>query len=334
VFSRLACAFAISVGCIAPLAAEPIVLKLSFFTSDRELAFQAAIKPFIDAVNEEGEGLVRVEAHTGGKLGQNFRNQAETVLQGTADIAFVNPGLTPARFPEQAVMQLPGMFRSAREATLVYNELMSERAFRDLDGFIVIGAVANYPLVPHMRPPITSLADLKGKRLRAANAFEASALKSFGAVPALTPINEVTDAISRGELDGATVPLGPLFEFGIARVASNHYLLPFGASPLLILMNAKRFEELPAQAQDIIRRHSGTWLAERYLEKYEARQDSVLEQIKTNPRRIVTEPSEIDMERARNAFASVRGDWQLAGSRQVEIYDDLERVLAAFRTRQ
>src|SRR5262245_41924145 len=161
-FSRLACALAISTGCLTPLAAEPIVLKLSFFTSDRELAYQAAIKPFIDAVNQEGEGLVRIDAYTGGALGETFRKQAATVLEGTADIAFVNPGFTPDRFPEQAVMQLPGNFRSMREATSVYNELMGAGVFRDLDGFVVIGAVANYPMVLHARPPLASLADLKG----------------------------------------------------------------------------------------------------------------------------------------------------------------------------
>lgn len=334
VFRKLACVVAVVMGWFSTSAAEPITLKLSFFTSDRELAFQAGIKPFIDAVNQEGEGLIRIDAYTGGSLGTNFREYAETVLRGTADIAFVNPGLTPARFPEQAVMQLPGMFRSAREATLVYNDLMRAGAFRDLDGYVVIGAVANYPLVLHTRPPLTSLLDLKGKRLRAGNLLEASALKWFGAIPAQVPINEVTDAISRGELDGATVPLGPLFEFGIARVASNHYLLPFGASPLLLLMNAKRFGELPAEGRELIRRYSGVWLAERYLEKYEPRHDSVIEQIKTNPRRIVTEPSEGDIDKALKVFASVRSDWQSVSPRHRELYGEAERAVAAFRAHQ
>jgi TRAP-type transport system periplasmic protein len=331
VFSRLACALAISVVGLAALAAEPVTLKLSFFTSDRELVFQAALKPFIDAVNREGEGLIRVDAYTGGVLGGSFGSQADVVLKGVADIAFVNPGFNPGRFPEQAVMQLPGSFRSMREATFVYNHLIGTGAFRDLDGFVVIGAVANYPLILHTRPSLTSLTDLKGKRLRAANRFEASALKAFGAIPTLTPINEVSEAISRGDLDGGTVPIGPLFEFGIARVASNHYLLPFGGSPLLVLMNAQRFAGLSDDLKDVVRRHSGLWLAERYLEKYEPRHDQVVEQIRSNPRRTITEPSAADLERAARVFADVRAEWLAANPRHRELYAEVERAIAIYR---
>ena len=129
-----------------------------------EGVYEDSIKPIVDAVNQKGQGVVRIEAFTSGSLGESFSGQADLVLNGTADIAFVNPGLTPARFPEHAVIQLPGLFQSAREATLTYNAMIRVGAFHDLEGFIVIGAVANYPLVLHTRAPMTSLADLKDKK--------------------------------------------------------------------------------------------------------------------------------------------------------------------------
>jgi TRAP-type C4-dicarboxylate transport system substrate-binding protein len=325
------CALAVLTSSVPGAGAEPIVLKLSFFTSDRELAFQGVIKPFLDAVNAEGNDIVRIDAYTSGTIGQNFAQQVEVVVQQTADIAFINPALTPARFPEQAVMQLPGVFSSAREATLVYNRLIQRGAFRDLSPFVVIGAVANYPLIIHARPAVTSLSDLKGKRLRASNMIEALTLKSFGAIPSPTPINEITDAISHGTLDGATVPPGPLFEFGVARLASYHYLLPLGAAPLLVLMNKTSFDSLPAQAQDVIRRFSGIWLAERYLELYEMHAESVLEQLKHNPRRIVTEPTEADTAKARQVFAAVRADWQSTSSRNQQLGVLLEAAVEDVR---
>src|SRR5215469_13654211 len=135
------CALAVLAGSAAMAAEGLVVLKLSFFTSDRELAFQAAIKPFLDAVNTEGQDLVRIDAYTSGAMGRTFAQQVDVVAQQTADIAFVNPALTPARFPEQAVMQLPGVFNSVREATLVYTRLVRMGAFRDLSPFVVIGAI-------------------------------------------------------------------------------------------------------------------------------------------------------------------------------------------------
>jgi TRAP-type C4-dicarboxylate transport system substrate-binding protein len=331
-FAKTFCATLILAALTASATAEPIRLKLSFFTSDRELAFQAGLKPFIDAVNEEGAGVIEIEALTRGALGK-FPEQADLVLNGVADIAFVNPGLTVPKFPEQQVVQMPGLFHSATDATRAYNGMIESGIFDDLKPFKVIVGFANYPLVIHTRPKVTSLAELKGKRMRVNNTLEAETLRSVGVLPVLMPINEVTDAISRGELDGATVPPGPLFEFGIARVASYHYVLPLGAAPLLVLMNKARFDSLPPRAQEIINKYSGRWLAEKYLEKYEAHTESVLEQLRTNPRRVVTEPTDEDLKTVASAFATVRADWLLTNPRRRTLFQALEQQLEKNRAR-
>lgn len=39
----------------AMTAAEPVILELSFFTSDRSNIYQCQIKPFVDAVNADAQ---------------------------------------------------------------------------------------------------------------------------------------------------------------------------------------------------------------------------------------------------------------------------------------
>jgi TRAP-type C4-dicarboxylate transport system substrate-binding protein len=68
--------------------AEPIKLKLAYFSSDREQAYTNAIKPFADAVNMEANGIIKIEVYTSGALGRNFAQQAQLVLDGVADIAW------------------------------------------------------------------------------------------------------------------------------------------------------------------------------------------------------------------------------------------------------
>ena len=80
------------------------------------------------------------------------------------------------------------------------------------------------------------------------------------------PVNMIAEAISSGNIDGAAVPASMLFEFGIARVATYHYFLPISPAPLALLMNRKKFDALPAPAQDIIRKYSGEWAADRFIE--------------------------------------------------------------------
>ena len=86
------CAFLALAMYPAVAQADPITLKLAFFSSDRSTTYVAAVKPFVDAVNAEGKGVVEIILYLGGVLGREIARQPEVVLNGDADIAFVVPG--------------------------------------------------------------------------------------------------------------------------------------------------------------------------------------------------------------------------------------------------
>lgn len=48
--------------------ADPIARKLSFFTSDQSVAYRAAVKPFVDAINQDGSGLLHIDVYLSGIL--------------------------------------------------------------------------------------------------------------------------------------------------------------------------------------------------------------------------------------------------------------------------
>jgi TRAP-type C4-dicarboxylate transport system substrate-binding protein len=294
--------------CVA--VAEPIKLKLSYYTSDREVIFRTAVKPFVDSVNVAANGLIEIEVFPSGSLGKSYPGQAQLVLDGVADIAFVNPGLTPEQFPDDAVIELPGLFQDVREASTVYTRLLAARALRGYEDFFVVGAIAGGPQSIHTRPPVSSLRDLQGKKIRASNRTESEILKALGMSAEVIAINQTAEAISRGTIDGATVPAVVLVEFGMGRVASYHYFIRLGFAPLMILMNRQKFDSLPKAGQDIIRKFSGEWLVARFAETFGANDDLVMEQLKSDPKRTVTYPSHADRETAQTAFSAVIKQWQ------------------------
>ena len=142
-------------------------LKMAYFSSDRSTTYLAAIKPFVDAVNAEAAGLVQIDVGFSGTLGRDPAQQLQLVLEGTADLAFVVPGYTPARFPDNTIIELPGLFGGIREATLVYTGLIAAGELRGYDDLFVIGAFATEPETIYTRPPASSLAALEGMRIRA-----------------------------------------------------------------------------------------------------------------------------------------------------------------------
>lgn len=318
------------IPCVA--AAEPIKLKLSYFTSDREVVFRSAVKPFVDSVNTAANGLMEIEVFLSGSLGKSYPGQVQLVLEGVADFAFVNAGLTPDQFPDDAVMELPGLFHDVREASIVYTRLVASGALRGYENFFVVGALAGGPQSIHVRPPIASLADLQGKKIRASNRTEGVALNALGMSAQVIPINQTAEAISRGTIDGATAPAVILVEFGIARVTSYHNFIRLGFAPLLILMNRKKFDSLPKAGQDIIRKFSGEWLAARFAETFEASNDVVAEQLKSDSKRTSIFPSQAEIEAADKTFAEVRAEWADASPQHRRLLQAVEAEVLRLRS--
>lgn len=275
-------------------AADPINLKLSFFSSDRSRIFQSSIKPFVDAINAEGRGLVHIDVAFSGAISGVLSRQAQLVADGTVDLALVVPGATPDRFHDTSVMELPGLFHDAREASRVFARLTGTGALAGYEDFFVIGAFGSGPEGIHSRRPIASSENLKGLTVRVNNQIEAGVLQKFNAIPVLLAINQTSEALSDGTIDGATVPPSMLFEFGIGRVAPHHFMMGIGAAPTALLMNRKKFDSLPPEVQSIVCSHSGEWLSGYSADRFDALDRSVLKSLEADPGRIVVFPSVAD----------------------------------------
>jgi len=314
--------------------AEPIKLKLAYITSDRSQFYLYAIKPFVDAVNGDENGLIKIEVYFSGALGGDLRRQPQLVLDGEADIAFIVPGQLPHLFPDTAVLELPGMFHDAREATLCYSGLIHANVLAGYEEFFVIGAFSAEPEAVNSRKPLTSLAGLTGMKIRTGSMAEVAALERLGAVVEVLPIPQAADAISARSIDGVTLPPSALSEFGIGRVTSYHYLLPISSAPLAVVMSRKKLDSLPEQAQSLIRKYSGDWIAARFIERWTALEQEELKRIKSDPRRTVTFPSRSDLEKAQVIFKAVDGEWAASSPHNLELLTLVEKDLAEIRSAQ
>lgn len=294
-----------------PLAthAEPIKLKFSFFTSDRSSIYQNTIKPFVDAVNEDGQSLIEIDMYFSGAISKLQAQQPQLVADGTADFAIIVPGQSPERFVDNAIMELPGLYRDSREASRVFTRLIETGALKGYEDFFTVGAFVSAAENIHSRKPIAALEDLKGLTIRTNNRTEAAVLEKLGAIPVLIPINQTTDAISRDKIDGATFPPSMLFEFGVGRVTADHYMIQLGGAPTALVMNRSKLESLPPKAQAIIRKYSGRWLSDRSAMSMDTLDKQTLEQLNADARRRVTVPTPADLEKTQRISAAVVEDW-------------------------
>lgn len=315
----------------ATLAAAPVTLKMSYFTSDRSNIYRCFVSPFVEAVNAAGAGVVQIEVFFSGAMSAAIPEQPRLVRDGTADIAVIVPGYSPQQFPETSVLQLPGLYRDGHEASLIYTRLVEAGTLRDYQPFVFVGGYVSPGEEIHSRKPLTRLGDLKAQSIRVNNLIEAEALRMIGARPVLLPINRTMDGLNTGTLDGVTVPDYMVFEFGFGRLTAHHYLAGLGGAALAIVMNQARFASLPPAAKKIVKEYGGEWLAARTSACVAAKGGEVLAQLKADARRTVTEPSPADLARLSSVYASVVSSWAAESPRNQELLTVVRTDLATLR---
>jgi TRAP-type C4-dicarboxylate transport system substrate-binding protein len=315
----------------APAFAQATKVKFAVFTPDKEQTYITVMRPFAEAVNKEAAGAVEIDLFPNGALGRSPLQQAQMVLDGVADIAWVIASYTPGRFQENEVFELPGQFRDLQEATTVFTRLVLSGKVKGYDDFHPIGLFGTAPYSLHARNPINTIADIKGKKIRSSGAIEGETLKALGAVPIGMPVTEVPEAISRGTVDGTTSHPSPLFDFGIARVTNSHFFTRLGIVPLAILMNKKKFDSLPKAAQDAIRKHSGEWTAVRFNKGIGDYNESLVKQLQADPKRKVTFPSQAELDSMQPAFRSVIDAWTAKTPRNKELLALMQAEIANVR---
>jgi TRAP-type C4-dicarboxylate transport system substrate-binding protein len=128
------------------------------------------------------------------------------------------------------------------------------------------------------------------------------------------------------------VPPAQLFDVGIGRLVSNHYMLPTSVAPLALVMNRRVFDQLPDEAKRIIRKYSGEWSAAQFADTYARINREALNQLTADPRRHVVFPSRADAEAARRVFKSIAQEWVGGDAHRRELLQRVEKEPSALRT--
>jgi TRAP-type C4-dicarboxylate transport system substrate-binding protein len=122
-----------------------------------------------------------------------------------------------------------------------------------------------------------------------------------------------------------------LWEFGVGRLASYHYMIHADAPTLAVVMSRKSFASLPARAQDIIRKYSGEWAVARSNEFFEAINAKSMDQLKSDPKRKVIFPSKVDRARIQAAYKEVVDEWAASSPRNHELLEIVRAEIKKLR---
>ena len=86
-----------------------------------------------------------------------------------------------------------------------------------------------------------------------------------------------------------------------------------------------------ATLQDIIRRYSGEWSAERFIKTYLVNDRSIMDQLRSDPKRTVTTPANGELEAGSVAFKAVLDEWVGKDERRRTLLQMVKAEIAKLR---
>jgi TRAP-type C4-dicarboxylate transport system substrate-binding protein len=311
--------------------AQAMTVRIVCFLPPRSVSVDKVFVPWMKTVEAAAEGDIKFQPYWGGSLGRNPFKQYDLMKDGIADIIYVLPNYTPGQFPDFSIFELPYLIRSGEEGSVAIWRMHQKGLMRGLEQGHVIGFFSTEPNLFHTTKPIGSLSQIRGLKIRAAGPVYGSLVKHLGGVPIGMPVTQMTEAISRGVVDGALLGWGGSLVFRLHSVTSHHYEAPLGISPFFVSMNMSKWNALSAKGKAALTKYGGEYLAHlggKAFDDFAKRGFSVISKDK---KQTITRATPAEIEAQAAAAQSVHDEWIKDKEGGAEKYAALKQILADIR---
>lgn len=241
--------------------AQEVTLRMHQFLPPQANVPKLVLDVWADKIEADSDGRIKIERYPSMQLGGRPPELMDQAIEGVADIIWTVVGYTPGRYPSTEVFELPFMMTNARAVSSAYWQMfekhMKDTEFKDVH---ILGTWVHGPGLIHANKEVRSPADMEGLKIRGGSRLANQLLEITGATPVGMPVPAVSEALSKGVIDGTTIPWEVSISLKVPELVNNH--TEFAGNALYVLtfvlaMNKDRYEGLPADLQKIIDDNSG-----------------------------------------------------------------------------
>jgi len=244
---------------------------------------QKALEDWGAAVEKASGGTVKYHVYPAQQLGK-AKDHYDMARDGIADLTYVNPGYTPGVFPIVAAGELPFLMSDAKggsEALDAWYRKYAEKEMKDVKYCL---AFIHAPSSFHSRTKkIVVPEDVKGTKVRPADATMADLVTLLGGTNVQTSAPEVRDTIERGVADAVTFPWGSLVLFGIDKVTKYHMDAPLYVTTFVLVMNKDTYNAMSVRQKKAVDDNCNTEAAGRVGKPWGDFEDAGIDKIRAEP---------------------------------------------------
>ena len=240
--------------------AQEVTLNLHQFLPAQANVPKLILDVWADKIEAASDGRIKIERFASMALGGTPPELLDQAVDGVADIVWTVVGYTPGRFPGTEVFELPFMVEDARAASCAYWTLYESEMQDDFADVHILGTWVHGPGMFHTADPVEVPSDLEGMKIRGGSRLVNQLLELTGATPVGMPVPAVSEALSKGVIDGTTIPWEVTAALKVPELVENHtefegpalYNLTF-----VLAMNNDAYNGMPADLQAVVDANSG-----------------------------------------------------------------------------
>ena len=241
--------------------AQDVTLKLHQFLPPQANVPKLILDVWADNVEKDSGGTIKIDRFPSMQLGGKPPELIDQAVNGVVDIVWTVVGYTPGRFPSTEVFEMPFIMKDARALSCAYWKMfdkhMKNTEFKDLK---ILGTWVHGPGLIHTKNPVEKISDLSGMKIRGGSRTVNQILKLVDATPVGMPVPAVPEALSKGVINGTTIPWEVTTALKIPELVQNHtefegvalYTLTF-----VLAMNKDKYQSLTNAQRNAIDKNSG-----------------------------------------------------------------------------
>ncbi|MGQ3001504.1 MAG: TRAP transporter substrate-binding protein [Hydrogenophaga sp.] len=294
------------------MAQQQVTLRLHQMLPQQATIPARALIPWAQKVEAESGGKIKVQLFHAMALGGAPPQLYDQARDGVVDLTWTVLGYTPGRFNKSEVFELPFMSGSAEESSRAFQEYVEKFAADEFREVKLIAVHTHGPGLFHTKTPVTGLESLRGMKVRGGSRVINNMLTKLGATPVGMPVPAVTDALSKGTIDGTTIPWEVTPSLKVTELVKNHttfagkqglYTQTFAFS-----MNRASYEKLPPDLKKVIDANSGIETAALFGKAMDDG-DKAGREIAEKARNNIVALDAAETQRWRRTAATVETDW-------------------------
>ena len=293
-------------------AAQTVTLRLHQFLPPQAVIPAKALVPWAQKVEADSGGRIKVQLFHAMQLGGAPPQLFDQARDGVVDLTWTVLGYTPGRFPKTEVFELPFMIGAPEASSRAIQEYVEKYAADEFKDVKLIAVHTHGPGLFHTKAPVTGLESLRGMKIRGGSRIINNMLTKLGATPVGMPVPGVTEALSKGVIDGTTIPWEVTPSLKVTELVKNHttfagkeglYTQTFAFS-----MNKASYDKLPTDLKAVIDKNSGIETAAMFGRAMDEG-DRVGREIAEKAKNNIVALDQAETQRWRRTAASVETDW-------------------------